>query len=216
VRPSISLISGVEEPKAQEIQSFLVQQGHLVQATVEPQDGDALVLWYLNADQREELLKARSFKDRNPGQKLILIADSWTKDSLLEAFRLGASDCLEQPVDLKTLGEIVYDIYREYQQEKANAELIMNLRQRFESNQNGNHLRLVGESEMGSTETSPSYTKIKRKWLEQFEKEYLIATLIKYRGNVSAAARDAHLDRSNFLRLLRKYGLQAHGYRRAA
>jgi two-component system response regulator GlrR len=59
-----------------------------------------------------------------------------------------------------------------------------------------------------------SYTDLKRKWSDAFEREYLVSTLNRNGGNVSAAAREARLDRSNFLRLLRKHGLQAKEYRK--
>ncbi|MCM2276700.1 MAG: sigma-54 dependent transcriptional regulator [Oligoflexia bacterium] len=61
--------------------------------------------------------------------------------------------------------------------------------------------------------STDSYTELKKKWSDSFEKEYLIATLVRHGGNVSAAARDAKLDRSNFLRLLRRHGLSAEAYR---
>src|SRR6185295_15807448 len=61
---------------------------------------------------------------------------------------------------------------------------------------------------------SIGYTELKRKWSEAFEKEFLIASLSKHGGNVSAAARESKLDRSNFLRLLRRHGLKAQEYRK--
>jgi len=66
------------------------------------------------------------------------------------------------------------------------------------------------------TEGVQSYMELKKKWTESFEKEYLIAALSRHSGNVSAAAREAQLDRSNFLRLLRRYGIQSVSYRKAA
>lgn len=61
-----------------------------------------------------------------------------------------------------------------------------------------------------------SYTDLKKRWSDSFEREYLISTLHRHGGNVSAAAREAKLDRSNFLRLLRRHGLTATEYRQAA
>lgn len=58
-----------------------------------------------------------------------------------------------------------------------------------------------------------SFTDMKKKWSDSFEKEYLVGTLARHGGNVSAAAREAKLDRSNFLRLLRRHGLKAQEYR---
>lgn len=60
------------------------------------------------------------------------------------------------------------------------------------------------------------YMGLKKRWTENFEREYLIGTLSRHGGNVSAAAREAKLDRSNFLRLLRRYTLRAQEYRKAA
>lgn len=59
-----------------------------------------------------------------------------------------------------------------------------------------------------------SFTDLKKKWSDAFEKEYLMASLTRHHGNVSAAARDSKLDRSNFLRLLRRHGLKAEAYRK--
>ncbi|HTL11707.1 MAG TPA: sigma-54 dependent transcriptional regulator [Bdellovibrionota bacterium] len=60
------------------------------------------------------------------------------------------------------------------------------------------------------------YMALKKQWSDQFEREYLLTALRRHNGNVSAAAREARLDRSNFLRLLRRYGLRAQEYRKAA
>ena len=79
------------------------------------------------------------------------------------------------------------------------------------------HLRLVTNSSpsMGSVgEDSGSYTVLKKKWCNSFEKDYLKGALSRNEGNVSAAAREAKLDRSNFLRLLRKHGLKAEDFRK--
>ncbi len=60
------------------------------------------------------------------------------------------------------------------------------------------------------------YMELKKKWCDAFEKEYLIAALGRHGGNVSAAAREAKIDRSNFLRLLRRHQLRAQEFRKAA
>lgn len=60
------------------------------------------------------------------------------------------------------------------------------------------------------------YTELKRRWSDSFEKDYLSAALDRNSGNVSAAARECKLDRSNFLRLLRRHGLRAEQYRKLA
>ena len=60
------------------------------------------------------------------------------------------------------------------------------------------------------------YAELKKRWSETFEREYLIAALTRHHGNVSAAAREAKIDRSNFLRLLRRHQLKAEAYRPAS
>ena len=81
---------------------------------------------------------------------------------------------------------------------------------------NEEHSELSKRDIKGVLETlaNVGYTELKRKWSEAFEKEFLVASLSKHGGNVSAAAREAKLDRSNFLRLLRRHGLKAQEYRK--
>lgn len=63
------------------------------------------------------------------------------------------------------------------------------------------------------TETTSSYTQLKKHWGDAFELEYLTAILDKNRGNVTASAKEAGVDRSNFLRLLRRHQLDAAAFR---
>lgn len=62
--------------------------------------------------------------------------------------------------------------------------------------------------------SSESYMQLKKQWCNAFEREYLTGLLRKTEGNVSAAARESKLDRSNFLRLLRRHGLKAQDFRK--
>jgi two-component system response regulator AtoC len=62
-------------------------------------------------------------------------------------------------------------------------------------------------------ETTSSYTLLKKKWSDTFEREYLTGLLERHHGNVTAAAKDAGVDRSNFLRLLRRHHIEAANYR---
>jgi DNA-binding NtrC family response regulator len=74
----------------------------------------------------------------------------------------------------------------------------------------------TASSSGGTNGVDSGYTEMKKKWADSFEREYLMATLSRHSGNVSAAAREARLDRSNFLRLLRRHGLKAQQYRKVA
>ena len=60
---------------------------------------------------------------------------------------------------------------------------------------------------------SQNYTVMKKKWSEHFEKEYLINLLNRTQGNVTSAAKESGIDRSNFLRLLRRHGINAQNFR---
>jgi DNA-binding NtrC family response regulator len=78
------------------------------------------------------------------------------------------------------------------------------------------HLKLVKSEAQVLELQDPieSYTTLKKRWSFSFEREYLVAILNRHDGNVSAAAREAHLDRSNFLRLLRRHRMTAKDFRR--
>ncbi len=81
--------------------------------------------------------------------------------------------------------------------------------------QNGSPMGMPSNSNPasnGTTETG-SYMEMKKQWVDAFEKEYLVNTLTRHEGNVSAAAREAKLDRSNFLRLLRRHAVKAQDFR---
>lgn len=69
---------------------------------------------------------------------------------------------------------------------------------------------------LGGNGSAESYTQLKKKWCDSFEREYLVSVLNRNGGNVSAAAREAKLDRSNFLRLLRRHSVKAQEYRKIA
>ena len=77
----------------------------------------------------------------------------------------------------------------------------------------GRKLEMVGSTSADVAELG--YTELKKRWSDSFEREYLINTLVRHTGNVSAAARESKLDRSNFLRLLRRHTLKAQDYRKS-
>lgn len=60
-----------------------------------------------------------------------------------------------------------------------------------------------------------AYAARKKSTERQFEREYLEQLLTRHVGNVSAAAREASVDRSNLLRLMRKHGLKSEAFRGA-
>jgi len=81
---------------------------------------------------------------------------------------------------------------------------------------NGSLKSVVSPFQAPSGSGIASYMDLKKKWSDSFEREYLSSALNRHGGNVSAAAREAKLDRSNFLRLLRRHGLSAQEFRKVA
>jgi DNA-binding NtrC family response regulator len=58
-----------------------------------------------------------------------------------------------------------------------------------------------------------SFMRIKKKWVDAFEREYLMAVVERNAGNISCAAREAKMDRSNFLRLMRRHNMNPRDFR---
>ncbi|MEZ4846539.1 MAG: helix-turn-helix domain-containing protein [Bdellovibrionota bacterium] len=69
----------------------------------------------------------------------------------------------------------------------------------------------VRESSLGSStqelDASLPFKEAKEKWVENFEKDYLIKILKNNDLNISKAAKEAGIDRKSIQRLLKKYGL---------
>jgi len=62
-------------------------------------------------------------------------------------------------------------------------------------------------------EATLNYRMAKQKVLEEFHREFVESALRKHGGNVSKASESLGLDRGNFQRIMRRYGLHASGYR---
>lgn len=60
---------------------------------------------------------------------------------------------------------------------------------------------------------SLSFQNLKKRVIEEFEVNYLKEKMAAYDGSVTAAAHDAQMDRANFHRLLRRYGLAPKSFR---
>lgn len=57
-----------------------------------------------------------------------------------------------------------------------------------------------------------TFKEAKEAWIERFEREYLAALLKRHKGSISAAAREADLDRKHLRKLARRYGLIPEGH----
>jgi DNA-binding NtrC family response regulator len=48
---------------------------------------------------------------------------------------------------------------------------------------------------------------------ERFSREYLVALMSEFKGNVTKAAERAHVERETLHRLLKKHGIRGHNFR---
>jgi two-component system response regulator GlrR len=74
--------------------------------------------------------------------------------------------------------------------------------------------RQMEELPFASSISEVGYRSFKKTFSHDFETKYLAQLLTKTGGNVSQSARLAQLDRSNFLRLLRKHDLKSEVFRK--
>jgi DNA-binding NtrC family response regulator len=138
-------------------------------------------------------------KEIVPDLKVIVMTGHGEKSTAISALRLGACDYLEKPFDME---EMTHSVNRALKESRLE-----------------NHAGSVtgsdadSHADWNSPEKTSSYTVLKKKWSESFEKEYLTKVLIRHQGNVTAAAKEACVDRSNFLRLLRRHQIDAAHYR---
>lgn len=155
-----------------------------------------------------DLLK--EIKSTHPEKKVVVMTGHAEKSTAIEALRNGASNYLEKPFDMEEMVHSVHRAAKEFSLEMGTThntpEEVSNVIPLFGRNTPANE---------SSTE-SFNFTKLKKEWTAQFEREYLQKILAKHGGNVTAAAKESGLDRSNFLRLLRRHHMSAQEFRKAA
>jgi len=61
--------------------------------------------------------------------------------------------------------------------------------------------------------SSPIYQEARRAWLEEFEKRFIIERLKANKGNVTAAAREAQIQRQSFQRLMKKHHIKSSDFK---
>jgi DNA-binding NtrC family response regulator len=155
----------------------------------------ALVVSDVKMPGKDGITFTKETKEKFPNLKVIVMTGHGEKSTAIQALRIGASDYLEKPFDMEEMTHAVKRALNE---------------SRLENFQPTTPLQSDIWSEK---ENTSSYTVLKKKWSEAFEKEYLTQVLTKHQGNVTAAAREAAVDRSNFLRLLRRHQIDASIFR---
>ena len=158
---------------------------------------------------KDGLQFTQEIKNNYKHSKVIVMTGHGEKSTAIQALRIGASDYLEKPFDLEEMTHSLKRTVNEYKLEMKNEEFVHELEVRVEKAEK----HTVSPDAWNDSEMTSSYTVLKKKWSEAFEKEYLSSVLERHQGNVTAAAKEAAVDRSNFLRLLRRHHIEASSYR---
>jgi DNA-binding NtrC family response regulator len=145
--------------------------------------------------------------------KIIVMTGHGEKSTAIRALRIGASDYLEKPFDIEEMSHAVTRTVNEYKLEMRNEEILATVTVGHPPSAGGGSVPQGQDIWAESDSLTSSYTVLKKKWSEAFEKEYLTSVLERHHGNVTAAAKEAAVDRSNFLRLLRRHHIDAAVYR---
>ena len=61
-----------------------------------------------------------------------------------------------------------------------------------------------------ATSCGPSYKAVREHWVDMQGKQYLTALLLRHKGNISAAAREAQISRKSFYELMRRFAIDSH------
>lgn len=173
----------------------------------------ALVVTDIRMPGKSGLELTQEIKSGNGHRKVIVMTGHGEKSTAIEALRKGASDFIEKPFDMDEMVHSAVRTLREFTLEQQNLEFVESMRQ--QKAQVSNVVPLKKEF-AAHAEDKMNYTRLKKQWTDQFEQDYIQKLLQKNGGNVTAAAKEAGLDRSNFLRLLRRHQIQAQTYRKAA
>lgn len=141
----------------------------------------------------------QDIKRAHPHTKVIVMTGHGEKSTAIEALQKGASYYIEKPFDLNEMGHAVDRAKKEIYLETSNVVSIKT------------GALVTGQSQ--AADAPMNFTQMKKQAGLQFEKEYLDQILTKHQGNVTSASKEAGLDRSNFLRLLRRHQIQAQSFR---
>lgn len=238
------LIVDHEENQRTLIQSRLEQEGYdvlvarnadeaFLHQAQNPEIG--VLITSLKLQGKDGLSVIKEMAQKNSSMKAIIVADSGQKDEVIRALQLGVANYFEKPFQMEAFFKAVESSVQKFEKELFYKDLASHHDSKFkkiepissEKKSNSSHLSLVSsavqpqnpldnKSENEGENATLSYTELKRRWSDDFEKDYLVNALARHEGNVSAAAREAKLDRSNFLRLLRRHHINAEAYRKTA
>jgi DNA-binding NtrC family response regulator len=218
---NIVLIVDDEESIRKLLKARLEREGHVVETATCVAEAEfalgqspniSVIVSDVKMPGKDGLTFTHEVKQKNRDMKVIVMTGHGEKSTAIQALRVGATDYLEKPFDMEEMAHAVNRAMNEAKLENENAsyaQTVVNFQAAVQKTQEENPLA----NEWNDHEVTSSYTVLKKKWSEAFEKEYLTQVLTKHQGNVTAAAREAAVDRSNFLRLLRRHHIDAAAYR---
>ena len=218
---NIVLIVDDEESIRKLLKARLEREGHVVETATCVEEAEAalaknqnysVIVSDVKMPGKDGITFTRELKQKNRDMKVIVMTGHGEKSTAIQALRVGATDYLEKPFDMEEMAHSVNRALNEMKLENENAsyaQTVVSFQASVQKTQEENPLA----NEWSDHEVTSSYTVLKKKWSEAFEKEYLTQVLTKHQGNVTAAAREAAVDRSNFLRLLRRHHIDAAAYR---
>jgi DNA-binding NtrC family response regulator len=186
--------------------------------------GISLIVSDVKMPGKDGITFTREIKEQHRGLKVIVMTGHGEKSTAIQALRIGASDYLEKPFDMEEMTHAVNRALKERSLERENeiyAQNVIPLKSPAGTPAGGSEkpeMTYVPQAsaevdQWNEKENTSSFTILKKKWSEAFEKEYLTQVLVKHAGNVTMAAKEAAIDRSNFLRLLRRHQIDASVYR---
>jgi DNA-binding NtrC family response regulator len=136
----------------------------------------------------------RRVKGQRPGTEVIVMTAFASIPAAVEAIRDGAYDYLQKPFDPDDVSLVVARALQRKREREAAA--------------------ASGGAEASKTELAQlSYRDAMTVAREQGSRDYLVALLRAFGGNVSRAAERAGMERESLHRLLRRYGVKAEDFR---
>ncbi len=124
---------------------------------------------------------------------------SFCEDHLLKPQDLPQSILDELKINLDDLQAVNLKILHEHQS-------VSKIPQILSTDQDSNVLKQ--DEVLKQDDLFETFKEAKERWLNIFEKDYILATLKRSKYNISHAARDAQIDRKYFRKLMQKYGIE--------
>ena len=148
-------------------------------------------------------------KQRWPTTEVIMMTAFASVESAVEAIKLGAYDYLQKPFDPDDVSLVVARALERRRVAVANGDPSAHPGSEAVADLVASEDEAVEANQLASL----SYKAAVNLARDRISRDYLVALLRTFRGNVTQAAERAGLERESLHRLLRRYGLRAEAYR---